>query len=70
MQEIKGIGISENCCSHITRAVCEHEHITVLWNQGVLANRPDIIINNRTAKSCLLIDVAVPSDRNMMQKES
>jgi hypothetical protein len=48
---------------------------TVLWNQGiqtdreVLANRPDIIIKNKD-KTCLLIDVAIPSDKNVIQKEA
>jgi hypothetical protein len=45
-------------------------------NQGiqtdreVLANRPDIIIKNIKDKICLLINVAIPSDRNVIQKES
>jgi hypothetical protein len=49
--------------------------ITVLWNQGiqtyreVLANRPDIIIKNKKDKTCLLIDVAIPSDKNVIQKK-
>jgi hypothetical protein len=48
----------------------------VLWNQGVqtdrevLANRLDIIIKNKKDKICLLIDVAIPSDRNVIQMES
>jgi hypothetical protein len=56
--------------------VCQHEDITVLWNQGVqtdrevMANRPDIIIKNKKDKICLLIDVAIPSYRNVIQKES
>jgi hypothetical protein len=56
--------------------VTEHEDITVLWNQGiqtdreVLSNRPDIIIKNKKDKTCLLIDVAVPSDKNVIQKEA
>jgi hypothetical protein len=39
----------QNSYSHISKAVCEHEDITVLWNEGVqtdrevLANRTDII---------------------------
>jgi hypothetical protein len=47
-----------------------------LWNQGVqtdrevLENRPDIIIKNKKDKICLLIDVTIPSDRNVIQKES
>jgi hypothetical protein len=32
-------------------------------------HRSDIIIKNRKEKTCLLIDVAIPEDRNVMQKE-
>jgi len=39
-------------------------------NREVLANRPDIIIKNKTDKICLLIDVAIPSDRNVIQNEA
>jgi hypothetical protein len=48
----------------------------VLWNQGVhtdreaTANRPDIIIKNKKVKTCILIDVAIPVDRNATQKEA
>jgi hypothetical protein len=49
----------------------------VLWNQGVhterevIANRPDIIIKkNKKEKTCILIDVAIPADRNVKQKEA
>jgi hypothetical protein len=33
-----------------------------------LANRPDIIVKNKKDRICLLIDVAIPSDRNVIQK--
>jgi hypothetical protein len=48
----------------------------VLLNQGlhtereVTANRPDIIIRNKREKTCTLIDVAIPTDRNIMPKEA
>jgi len=48
----------------------------VLWNQAVhtdrevTANRPDIIIKNKKEKACTLIDVAIPADRNAVQKET
>jgi hypothetical protein len=35
-----------------------------------LANRPDIIIKNKKDETCLLIDVAIPSDKNIIQKEA
>jgi hypothetical protein len=32
-------------------------------------NRPDIIIRNKKEKICTLIDVSVPSDRNVTHKK-
>jgi hypothetical protein len=74
--KILGIETTENWYSHIPKPVCQNEDITVLWNQGiqtyreVLANRPDIIIKNKKDKICLLIDVVIPSDRNVIKKKS
>jgi len=48
----------------------------VYWNQAahtdreVTANRPDIIIKNKKEKRCTLIDVAIPAERNAVQKEA
>ena len=53
-----------------------NNNVTVLWNQAihtdreVTANRPDIIIKNKKEKTCTLIDVAIPSDKNAVQKEA
>jgi len=52
--------------------------VTVLWNQAVhththtevTANRLDIIIKNNKEKTCSLMDVAIPADRNVVQKEA
>jgi len=55
--------------------VCEQEDVTVLRNQAVhidrkvTANRLDIIIKNKKEKTYILIDVAIPADRNVVQKE-
>ena len=55
--------------------VYEQGDVTVLWNQAVhtdrevTANRPDVIKNKRE-KTCTLIDVAIPADRNDVQKEA
>jgi len=57
------------------KPVCEEGYVTVLWNQAVhtdredTANRPDITIKNKKEKTCTLIDVAIPTDRNEVQKE-
>jgi hypothetical protein len=35
-----------------------------------LRNRPNITTKNKKDKICLLIDVAIPSDRNVVNKEA
>jgi len=56
--------------------VHEEGAVTVLWNHAVhtdrqvTANRPDIIIKNKKEKKCTLIDMAIPADRNAVQKEA
>jgi len=56
--------------------VCEDGDITVSWNQAVhtdrevTVNRSDIIIKNKKEKTCTLIDVTIPADRNVVKKEA
>jgi hypothetical protein len=58
------------------KPVSEEGDVTVLWNQAVhtdgevTANRPDIIIKNKKEKTCTLIDVALPADRNVVKKKA
>jgi hypothetical protein len=59
----------------VPKPVYEEGDVNVLWNQAVhtdrevTANRPDLIIRNKKEKTCTLIDVAIPADRNVVQKE-
>ena len=39
-------------------------------DREVTANRPVIIIKNKKEKTCTLIDVAIPAERNVVQKEA
>ena len=58
------------------KPVYEKGVVRVLWNQAVhtdrevTANRPDIIIKNKKGQTSTLIDVAIPADRNIVQKEA
>ena len=58
------------------KPVYEEGDVTMLWNQAVhtdrevTANRTDIIIKNKKEKTCKLIDVAIPAERNIVQKEA
>jgi hypothetical protein len=50
--------------------------VTILWSQQVQTdrtipnNKPDIIIRNNEKGACMLIDVAIPGDRNVIKKEA
>ena len=50
--------------------------VTILWNQRVQTdrtipnNKPDIIIRDNGKRTCMLIDVAIPGDRNVTKKEA
>jgi len=42
----------------------------VSTHRGITANRPDIITKNRKEKTCILIDVVRPADRDVTQKKA
>ena len=50
--------------------------VTILWNQQVqtdrtiLNNKPDIIIRDNEMETCMLIDVAISGDKNVIKKEA
>jgi len=50
--------------------------VTILWNQQVQTdrtitnNKPDIIICDNENGTCMLIDVAISGDRNVIKKEA
>jgi hypothetical protein len=50
--------------------------VTILWNQQVQIhstipnNKPVIIIRDNEKRTCMLIDVAISGDRNVIKKEA
>ena len=50
--------------------------VTILWNQQVQTdrtipnNKPDIIIRDNEMGTCMLVDVAISGDRNVIKKEA
>jgi hypothetical protein len=55
------------------KSACEHD-ITASWNQVIKINRfwliGQTIIKNKRDKISILINVAIPSDRNVLQKKA
>ena len=53
---------TDKCYTHMPKPVREEGDVTVLWNRAVHTDRE--VTGNST-----LIDVAIPADRNVVQKE-
>ena len=74
--KVLGAETTDKRFTHMPKPVYEEGDVTVLWNQAVhtdrdvIANRPDIIIKSKNEKICTLIDVTIPADRNVVQKEA
>ncbi|KAF7218105.1 putative LOC107393841-like protein [Nothobranchius furzeri] len=60
---------------HQPPTVTENNNIAVLWDmpintdREIMANRPDIVIKNKEEKTCLMIDMTIPSEKNVTTKE-
>jgi len=54
----------------------EGGEVTILWNQQIQtdrtipSNKPNIIIRDNGTGTCMLIDVAISGDRNVIKKEA
>jgi len=63
---------------HVPKSVerSQGSKVNILWNKQVQTdrtipnNKPDIIIRDNENRTCMLIDVAVSGDRNVIKKEA
>jgi hypothetical protein len=63
---------------HVPKSVVTNQggKVTILWNQQVQTDRtipnykPDIIIRDKEKGTCMLIDVAILGDKNVIKKEA
>ena len=68
------IKVPDKWYEHQPEPVIEHQKATILWDlpvhtdREIKANRPDIILKCKDEKSCLLIDIAIPTDKNISTK--
>ena len=69
------IDVPNKWYDHKPEKVVEGKDATILWDMPIItdkeikANRPDIVIKEKPTNMCMLIDMAVPSDRNIAAKE-
>ena len=65
----------EHLYEHKPQPVVEGDNVTLLWDfpirtdRNIQANRADIIVMDFKKKTCLLIDMSIPTDQNIPAKE-
>ena len=65
----------ENGMNMSLKSVVENDGVKLLWNVNIQCNhiievrRPDIVVINKQEKSCLIIDIAIPGDVQVQEKE-
>ena len=66
---------SEQWYQHMTEPVIETESVNILWDMNIQTDhviehrRPDIVVIDKDKKTALLIDIAVPADARVEEKE-
>ena len=71
-----GLKVCDNWYQHQPEGVMENEDCKILWDfmiqcdRYVEHRRPDIVVINKRTNECQLIDVACPSDRNLVGKRN
>ena len=66
---------SEKWYEHAPEGVVENEEMKVLWDvmiqcdREIKARKPDIVVVNKNERSCAMIDIAIPGDIKVSEKE-
>ena len=66
---------SEKWYEHAPEGVLENEEVKILWdvmihcNREIKARKPDIVVVNKNERRCAIIDIAVPGDIRVSEKE-
>ena len=67
--------VKDKWCNHNPETVISNGQVTLIWHMQVhtdkeiKANKQDIIIKDHINNMCQLIDMTIPSDRNVLIKE-
>ena len=71
-----GVECSDKWYEHSPKSVEENEEVKLLWDFTIQTDReihhrrPDIVIQKKKAKETIIVDIAVPGDNNVLQKET
>jgi hypothetical protein len=70
-----GSWVTEKYYECIPEKVINVNSTTIMWkpvltDQTILANRPDVLLQDTKQKTCLLIDIVMLDDLNVNKKET
>ena len=60
---------------YVPDPVLEKDHVTLYWDRSIItdrtivANKPDIVVIDRSARRVMIIDVTIPHDENLVKAE-
>ena len=66
---------SEKWYEHAPEGVVENEEVKILWDvmiqcdREIKARKPDIVVVNKNERSCSIINIAIPGDIRISEKE-
>ena len=69
------IPVEDKYYNHTPQKVVKKGDVTILWDlpiitdRTIMANKPDVVVLSHRDKKCLLIEVSIPEDRNVLMKE-
>ena len=70
-----GLDVSNKWYEHKPEGVIENDHVKLLWDFNIQTStyiqgrRPDVVVVDRDKKTCNIIDIAVPGDAGIVEKE-
>ena len=70
-----GLACSERWYEHSPETAAENDAVKLLWDMNIYtdrvldARRPDIVLVKKDCEECMIIDIAIPSDSKVMDKE-
>ncbi|XP_068754161.1 uncharacterized protein [Montipora capricornis] len=64
-----GLDVSNKWYEHKPEGVIENDHVKLLWDFNIQARRPDVVAVDRDKKTCNIIDIAIPVDAGIVEKE-
>ena len=78
IQETRAIhwDLSGKWYNHVPESVLENENYKLLWDFSIRtdhhieARRPDLVLVDKSKKSCRIIDLAIPEDSGVKEKEA